>query len=198
MEDIECMVLDGVRIMIQIYFFNIGNRSIKFQAIKECYWSNPKMGYVLFCCDGAAAGNPGMAGFGIITRSYNCEVIGTVSGRLGITTNYIGETLAVIWAIEWAVRLHCSKIIIRSDSKTVVEDFIKGEVPWCFKTRWQKAFKALAEIHYERCYRELNFSADDLAKKGAKLQMGEVIQHVGRPANLIQVEMPNRRYYRFC
>ncbi|XP_026437380.1 uncharacterized protein LOC113335563 [Papaver somniferum] len=77
-------------------FFNLSNRRIRFQAIKECYWSSPKIGYVLFCCDGAAAGNPGIAGFGIITRGCNCEVIGTVSGGLGITTNYIAETLEVI------------------------------------------------------------------------------------------------------
>ncbi|XP_026435147.1 uncharacterized protein LOC113332862 [Papaver somniferum] len=129
-------------------------------------------------------GNPGMAGFGIIARSNSCEVIGTVSGGLGISTNYIAETLAIIWAIEWAGKLQCYKIIIRSDSKTVVEDFIRGEVPWCFKSRWIKACKALTEINYEHCYMEINFTADDLAKRGPKLQVGQVIQYIGRSPSL--------------
>ncbi|XP_026417070.1 uncharacterized protein LOC113312537 [Papaver somniferum] len=128
--------------------FNLSNRRTKFQSIKECYWTNLKIDYVLFCCDGAAVGNPCMEGFGIIARSNSCEVIRTVSGGLGISTNYIAETLAIIWAIEWAGKLQCYKIIIRSDSKTVVEDFIRGEVPWCFESRWIKAFKALTGIHY--------------------------------------------------
>ncbi|XP_026378015.1 uncharacterized protein LOC113272387 [Papaver somniferum] len=48
----------------------------------ECCWLNPPKNFVLFCCDGAAAGNPGLAGFGVIARDHDCAVIGTVSGGL--------------------------------------------------------------------------------------------------------------------
>ncbi|XP_026384030.1 uncharacterized protein LOC113279558 [Papaver somniferum] len=60
----------------------LGHRSTKFSEIKECFWLNPPRGFVLFCCDGAAAGNPGLEGFGIIARDHACTVIGTISGGL--------------------------------------------------------------------------------------------------------------------
>ncbi|XP_026435796.1 uncharacterized protein LOC113333588 [Papaver somniferum] len=104
-------------------FFQLGHMSIKFTAIKECIWLNPPKGFVLFCCDGAAAGNPGLADFGIITRDHVCAVLGTISGGIGVASNYIAESLAIIWALEWSVKMQHDNIIIRSDSKSVVEDF---------------------------------------------------------------------------
>ncbi|XP_026419869.1 uncharacterized protein LOC113315834 [Papaver somniferum] len=181
-----------------LQFFNIRNRCTKFNSIVECQWNAPDEGYVMFCCDGAAIGNPGNAGFGIIARDQFFQVLGTISGGIGIATNYIAEVLAVVCAIEWAVRLCCYKIVICSDSKSVVEDFKRGKIPWFIHARWVKACQSLTEITYIHCYREINFSADAPAKKGARLNLGEVIHDEGRPAFLVQIEIPDRKYYRFC
>ncbi|KAI3982230.1 hypothetical protein MKX01_028360, partial [Papaver californicum] len=94
----------------------------------EVYWLPPMDRYILFCCDGASMGNPGNAGFGIIALSQDSQVVGTISGGLGITTNYIAEVMDVIWAIEWAVSLRFRKIIINSDSKSVINALKTGNV----------------------------------------------------------------------
>ncbi|XP_026378810.1 uncharacterized protein LOC113273279 [Papaver somniferum] len=153
---------------------------------------------MLFSCGGTAVGNSGMDGFGVIARNHNIRFIGTVSGGNGIATTYIADSLAIVWDLEWAFKLQCSKILIRSNSMTVIEDVRKGVVPWCLQSRWLKAEKEITEIIYEQCYKEVNFSAIELAKQGAKLAQGAVIVHEGKPPSLVKIELPGRKYYRFC
>ncbi|XP_026383986.1 uncharacterized protein LOC113279506 [Papaver somniferum] len=181
-----------------LHFFNHGQRNMKFKKIQECQWFNPNEGYVLFSCAGMAIGNPSMAGFSIIARSHESKVIGTVSGGTGIATTYIADALAIVWAIEWTVKLQCSKILIRSHSLTVIEDAKKGVMPWCLQSRWMKAKKDITEIIYEQCYKEVNFSAIELAKQGARLPQRSVVVNKGKPSSLDQIELPGIKYYRFC
>ncbi|XP_026386618.1 uncharacterized protein LOC113281931 isoform X2 [Papaver somniferum] len=47
--------------------------------------------------------------------------------------------VAVVCAIEWAITLSCRKIVINSDSQSVVADFKSGNIPWFIKARWLKA-----------------------------------------------------------
>ncbi|XP_026383255.1 uncharacterized protein LOC113278681 [Papaver somniferum] len=181
-----------------LQFFNLGQRNMKFKRIQECQWFNPNEGYVLFCCAGMAVGNPGMAGFGILARGHDFQVIATVSGGTGIATTYVDDALAVVWDIEWAVKLQCSKIFIRSHFLTVIEDAKKGVIPWCLQSRWMKAKKEITETIYEQSYKEVNFSAIELAKQGARLPQGSVVVNRGNPSSLSQIELPGRKYYRFC
>ncbi|XP_026451947.1 uncharacterized protein LOC113352331 [Papaver somniferum] len=156
-----------------IDIFQLGVRSIRYSCIKECYWEAPDQGFILFCCDSSSFGNPGAAGFGIIVRDSKCEVVGAMSVGVGSATNYIAEILAVICALEWDFFLNAFKIIIRSDSKTVIHDFCNDNIPWMFRTRWINAKNRLGCIVFQHSYRETNFSADDLAKKGTSIQAGE-------------------------
>ncbi|XP_026459848.1 uncharacterized protein LOC113360563 [Papaver somniferum] len=181
-----------------LQYFNVPGKYNTSNTIKESFWYGPAEGVVLFCCDGAAFGNPGNAWFGIITRSHDCQVLGTISGGLVVTTNYIAEVMAVVCAIEWAITLSCRNILINSDSQSVVTDFKSGNIPLFIKARWLRACQYLYEILYIHCYREINFSADSLAKEGARLNLGERIQHAGRPSSLSNIEMPDTIYYRFC
>ncbi|XP_026419615.1 uncharacterized protein LOC113315567 [Papaver somniferum] len=181
-----------------IDIFQLGVRQIKYSYIKECFWKAPDQNFILFCCDGSSFGNPGAAGFGIIARDSSCEVIGEMSGGVGTATNYIAEILAVIYALEWAFVLKAQKVIIRSDSKTVINDFCNDCVPWMFRARWLNAKQNSENIIFQHCFREVNFSADDLAKRGAGLRAGERIIHNGRPSFLKGVEMLNIVYYRIC
>ncbi|XP_026451725.1 uncharacterized protein LOC113352064 [Papaver somniferum] len=181
-----------------LQFFNLGQRNIRFKRIQECQWFNPSEGIVLFFCAGMTVGNPGMGGFGIIARGHDCQVIGTVSGGTGIATTHIDDALSIVWAIEWAVKLQCSRILIRSHSLLVIEDAKKGVMPWCLQSRWVKDKKEIPEIIYEQCYKEVNFSAMELAKQGAGLSQGSVVVTRGKPYSLSQVELPDRKYYIFC
>ncbi|XP_026417155.1 uncharacterized protein LOC113312632 [Papaver somniferum] len=143
-------------------------------------------------------GNPCVAGFGVIARCHESQVIGTVSGGTGVVTTYIADDLAIVWAVEWAVKLQCTKILIISHSLTVMEDAKKGVTPWCLQSRWMKAKKEITEIIYEQCYKEVNFSTIELAKQGARLPQGSVAVINGKPSSLSHVEIPGRKYYRLC
>ncbi|KAI3970501.1 hypothetical protein MKX01_024148, partial [Papaver californicum] len=111
---------------------------------------------------------------------------------------YITEVMEVIWAIKWAVSLGFRKIIINFNSKSVVNTLKTGNVPWFVIARWLKACNQFQDIKYMHCFREINFSADSLAKKGSRLNLGKIIHHSVRPNFFVQVEMPGRKYLRFC
>ncbi|XP_026383314.1 uncharacterized protein LOC113278781 [Papaver somniferum] len=148
-----------------ISFFMLGVRNIKYSGITECYWKSPTSGYTLFCCDGSSFGNPGSAGFGIIARDNEFQVIGTLIGGLCITTNFIAEVYAILCALEWAVCLNCKK--------------------------------GFEDIQFYQVFREVNFSADNLAKKGARLNASERIVHMRRPSFLKRIEIPGVVYHIF-
>ncbi|XP_026442839.1 uncharacterized protein LOC113342543 [Papaver somniferum] len=148
-----------------ITFFKLGIRPSKFQCIKSCYWSPPPIGYTIFCCDGSSFGNPGADGFGVVVRNHECQVIGALSGGIDVVTNHIAEKFVVLCATELAGEWNLQNIVINSDSKTVIDGFLKGQVPWFIKKRWQKAVSRISSIIFQHCFREINFSIDTVAKR---------------------------------
>lgn len=91
--------------------------------------------------DGAAQGNPGPGGYGVILK-YNNHVK-ELSGGFRLTTNNRMELLAVITGLE-AIKKSDIAVTIYSDSKYVVDAIEKG---WIWG--WQKknfARKANADL----------------------------------------------------
>ncbi len=84
--------------------------------------------------DGAARGNPGTGGYGVILMSGNFRK--ELSGGYKLTTNNRMELLAVIVALE-ALKIEGSKVNIFTDSRYVADAVNKG---WVFN--WvRKRFK---------------------------------------------------------
>ena len=89
--------------------------------------------------DGAAQGNPGPGGYGVILKFNNAEK--ELSEGFRLTTNNRMELLAVIKGLE-AIKKNDIPITIYSDSKYVVEAVEKG---WLWN--WQKKnFKDKANV----------------------------------------------------
>ncbi|MCL2501864.1 MAG: ribonuclease HI [Bacteroidales bacterium] len=89
--------------------------------------------------DGAAKGNPGPGGYGVVLVSgpYRKEL----SGGVSLTTNNRMELLAVIVGLE-ALKIPGSQVTVYSDSTYVVNAIEKG---WLLK--WQaKGFKKAKNI----------------------------------------------------
>ncbi|XP_026436151.1 uncharacterized protein LOC113334014 [Papaver somniferum] len=80
----------------------------------------------------------GLAGFGVVVRDHLCQVICTLTGGLGITTNYIAEVFAITCAAELAVEWKLGNIILISDSQTVINEFTSGKIPWFIKNEMEK------------------------------------------------------------
>jgi ribonuclease HI len=67
--------------------------------------------------DGAARGNPGPAGIGVVLVDQRGQVVKQITEGLGITTNNVAEYKALIRALEEAHALGCSRITVYTDSE---------------------------------------------------------------------------------
>ena len=118
--------------------------------------------------DGASRGNPGEAGAGAIIYGAEGTVIKKVKKYLGTTTNNVAEYMALIIALNEALRLKGEILHLFSDSELMVRQ-IKG----IYKVRdrkmqalWREVKKLLAQfIQYDIiCIdRRKNREADELA-----------------------------------
>ncbi|WP_298148742.1 ribonuclease HI [Flavobacterium sp.] len=94
------------------------------------------MSRILIFTDGAAKGNPGPGGFGVILAQEGTTHYKELSGGFRLTTNNRMELLAVIVGLEH-IRIENAEVLVVSDSKYVVDAVMKG---WVFG--WvQKGFK---------------------------------------------------------
>ena len=118
--------------------------------------------------DGAARGNPGLAGAGIIIKDETGKRIETIGKFLGVATNNQAEYQALIAGLEAVARHEPASITVRMDSELVVKQ-MNGEyrvrhpdlVPLYVAANELAA--ALPEVTFEYIPRERNPGADRLA-----------------------------------
>ena len=108
-------------------------------------------GEITIYTDGAASGNPGPGGYGVVLISGKHRLEKSEGFRL--TTNNRMELLAVIIGLE-ALKKPMSKVVVFTDSKYVADSVEKG---WLFQ--WEsKAFKKKKNpdlwIRFLKAYRE--------------------------------------------
>ena len=118
--------------------------------------------------DGAAQGNPGPGGFGVVMKFK--DAVKELSGGFRLTTNNRMELLAVITGLE-AIRKDGIGVTIYSDSKYVVDSVEKG---WIWG--WQKknfAKKANADLWQRYIPLHLKYKPKFVWVKG----------HAGHPEN---------------
>ncbi|XP_026459419.1 uncharacterized protein LOC113360088 [Papaver somniferum] len=152
--------------------FEISGVKTKTARVKQCFFRLPTLNQVLICCDGACKGNPGVAGLGFVARVSSGECIGAASGGLGLATNYLAEVMALIVAGEWAVSKQFREVCFQLDSNVVLLAFTNNKVSWIFKSIWERIRQHILAISLRHSYREVNFSVDEMAKKGVSLSMG--------------------------
>ncbi len=138
--------------------------------------------HLILYTDGAARGNPGEAGIGVVLTDDRGTILQEIYRYVGIQTNNVAEYLALKTGLEAALKLAPQQVEIRMDSELVVKQ-IKGE----YKTR-QPRLKALhAEImqllhqlprwQIRHIPREQNARADRLANMAidTKHKQGEAV-----------------------
>jgi ribonuclease H / adenosylcobalamin/alpha-ribazole phosphatase len=118
-------------------------------------------------CDGGARGNPGPAGIGATIRTPRGKVLADISEAIGVATNNVAEYTAVKRALERASELGATDVLIRTDSKLLVEQ-LKGNYRVKNPTlqRLHAEVRGLArrfpKIAYEHVPRARNGRADEL------------------------------------
>ena len=120
--------------------------------------------------DGAARGNPGPAGIGVLIKKDNQTML-EVADYIGETTNNIAEYKALIRGLEEAVKLKAKEISVFCDSELVVKQ-IKGEYRvknQGLRPLFDRAKALIDNFHkFDIKYipREQNKKADRLANQG--------------------------------
>ncbi|XP_026419632.1 uncharacterized protein LOC113315586 [Papaver somniferum] len=142
-------------------------------AVEDIRRKNPKLQWTkqtFLCCDGTSRGNPGISGYGFIERSSEGECIVSMAGGLGVAINYYAEVMALLCAGEWEIKNGKLDVTFRIDSKAVITTFTTGHIPWFGITRWRKITEKLQVLRFVHNYREVNLSADSMAKMGANME----------------------------
>ena len=121
--------------------------------------------------DGAARGNPGPAGAGAVLTDRDGVVVAEIAQGLGVATNNVAEYTAAILGLERAAELGASEVILRSDSRLLVEQLagrfkVKNPVLQGLHARAREIAGRFSRIRYEHVARELNTAADRLANAG--------------------------------
>lgn len=70
--------------------------------------------------DGASRGNPGESGIGIIVRDSNSEVLFSLNGYIGTTTNNVAEYRALLTLLHKMEAIPCARLVVHSDSELMV------------------------------------------------------------------------------
>lgn len=89
---------------------------------------------VLIYTDGGCAPNPGIGGYGVVIQYEDKSILELSQGYIATTNNRM-ELLSVIKALE--VINEKSKILIKSDSKYVIDPINKKWINRWIKNNWQ-------------------------------------------------------------
>ena len=123
--------------------------------------------------DGASRGNPGPAGVGVVCVDGTDHPAWQLSRGLGHTTNNVAEYLALIYALQEALKRGQRAVTVRTDSELLARQ-INGQ--YRVKDPWLKVLHELAghlregfeEFSFHHIPREQNRLADRLAGEAAQ------------------------------
>jgi len=130
-----------------------------------------KLESVKIYTDGAARGNPGEAGAGVVMLNGKEEVIQELSRYLGVTTNNVAEYQGAIMGFTTALELKARNVELYSDSELLVRQLLgiykvksPGLVP--LHCRVLELMGKFSKVKITHIPREQNWRADRLANLG--------------------------------
>jgi ribonuclease HI len=126
---------------------------------------------VIVACDGAARGNPGPAGIGVHITTPGGRVLATIARGIGVATNNVAEYRAVIEGLRRAAELGAQHVILRSDSRLLMEQLagrfrVKHPTLQVLHHEARGLLEGFRRFRLEHVPRERNKEADRLANQG--------------------------------
>jgi ribonuclease HI len=126
---------------------------------------------LIVACDGAARGNPGPAGVGVHITTADGETVAEIARGIGVATNNVAEYTAAIDGLTRAAELGATEVLLRSDSRLLVEQLAgRFRVKHPTLQRLHAEVRSLARrfdaVEYVHVPRERNKEADRLANAG--------------------------------
>jgi probable phosphoglycerate mutase len=121
--------------------------------------------------DGGARGNPGPAGYGVIIRDADGNVLDELHGGLGIATNNVAEYNGLLAALGWAKAHGHASVHVKADSLLLIEQMrgnykVKHPGLQPLHARARLLAFEIGRVTFEHVRRELNQDADRLSNLG--------------------------------
>ena len=122
-------------------------------------------------CDGAARGNPGPAGIGVVITGEDGTEVDRIADGIGVATNNVAEYRAAIAGVSRAAQLGATDVLIRSDSRLLVEQLlgrfrVKNPTLQRLHTEARALLSGFDRYRIEHVPREQNKEADRAANEG--------------------------------
>jgi ribonuclease HI len=126
--------------------------------------------HLVMSIDGAARGNPGPAGIGVVIGQEHGTYRRELSEYIGEATNNAAEYQALLLALKEAAKLQATGIRVRSDSELLVRQMegryrVKHPRLSELHARARDLIRAFRSFQIEHVRRELNREADALANR---------------------------------
>ncbi len=126
--------------------------------------------------DGAARGNPGHAGMGIVVLDEAGNTVDEWNGYLGQCTNNVAEYSALLSAVERVGAMNPAEVSFHLDSELVVKQLnreyrVKDEKMKLLYARVLDALKKIPVYRFRHVARSLNGRADRLANEAIDGQL---------------------------
>ena len=120
--------------------------------------------------DGAARGNPGPAGIGVVITDGSGAVLKNIDKFIGHATNNVAEYTALITGMERARDLGAKELIINTDSELVAKQLggeykVKNPVLKNLYAEVSQLLNSFEQVRVNSIPREDNKLADKLANK---------------------------------
>jgi ribonuclease HI len=121
--------------------------------------------------DGAARGNPGPAGIGIMLKAKDGRVLVAEGRFVGRTTNNVAEYKALLLGLERALECGVRRLDVRADSELLIKQLkgqyrVKNEGLKPLVAEARALIQRFESVKLEHVRRELNVEADRLANAG--------------------------------
>jgi ribonuclease HI len=126
---------------------------------------------VVVSCDGAARGNPGPAGIGVVIATPSGEVVDEIAEGIGETTNNVAEYTAALRGLTRAADRGAREALLRSDSNLMIRQLegryrVKAEHLKPLHAAVLAQARRFDRVRFEHVPRERNTEADRLANVG--------------------------------
>ena len=121
--------------------------------------------------DGGARGNPGPAGFGVVIRDADGNMLDELHGALGVATNNVAEYNGLLAALRWAKEHGHTAMHVKADSLLLVEQMrgnykVKHPGLQPLHARARLLAHEIGRVTFEHVRREFNKDADRLSNLG--------------------------------
>jgi ribonuclease HI len=121
--------------------------------------------------DGAARGNPGPAGIGVVVSDERGRAVAELGQGIGEATNNVAEYRAAIEGLRIAAERGAGTVVLRSDSRLLVEQLsgrfrVKSPTLQRLHEEARRLMKRFDGVMFEHVPREFNTEADHLANEG--------------------------------